>query len=81
MTYKEAENLMYKTKWKTECCSQGAKCWCRMIVPVKKIKAIESNNESLFIAGSGELNKRAAEYFVKLHNKNISKVKCGGVSR
>lgn len=74
MTYKEAEDILYKTKWKTETCSRGAKCWCRMIVPVKKILHDGAYSE-VYIAGSGELTKRAAEYFVKLHNKNISKAK------
>lgn len=71
MTYKEAEDILYKTKWKTETCSQGAKCWCRMIVPVKKITYDKPCSDDMYIAGGGELTKRAAEYFVKLHNKNL----------
>jgi len=73
MTYKEAENILYKTKWKTATCQQGKKCWCRMIIPVKKIVCDESENEGLYIAGSGELNKRAAEHIVKLHNNWLKK--------
>jgi hypothetical protein len=75
MTYKEAEDILYKTKWKTKTCSQGAKCWCRMIVPVKKILHDGTYSEGIYIAGSGELTKRAAEYFVKLHNKEIAEAK------
>jgi len=43
-----------------------------MVVPVKKIMC-EDHPESLYIAGSGELTKRTAEYIVKLHNNNIAK--------
>jgi hypothetical protein len=71
MNYKDAEDLLYKTKWKTDTCQVGKTCWCRMIVPVKKIVCAESRSDGLYIAGSGELNKRAAEYIVKLHNKNL----------
>lgn len=71
MKHKDAENLLYKTKWKTKTCQQGKACWCRMIIPVKEILYDGGGSEGLYIAGSGELNKRAAEYIVKLHNKNI----------
>lgn len=71
MNYQEAVDLLYKTKWKTETCSQGAKCWCRMIVPIKKIVHDENFEGGIYIAGSGELTKKSAEYFVKLHNNNL----------
>lgn len=71
LSYKEAEDLLYKTKWKTSCCSQGRSCWCRLIVPVKKIKFIEHGGGEMYIAGSGEIDKRAAEYIVKLHNDKL----------
>jgi hypothetical protein len=73
MKYKEAEDLLYKTKWKTQTCQSGRKCWCRMVVPVKKIKCDDGPGGGLYIAGSGELTKRAAEYFVKLHNAEAEK--------
>jgi len=72
MNYKDAEDLLYKTKWKTKTCSQGKKCWCRMIIPINKIICDGSCSDGLYIAGSGELTKRAAEYIVKLHNLNIA---------
>jgi len=73
MTYKEAEDILYKIKWKTETCQQGAKCWCRMVVPAKPLYYDDCNSDGLYIAGSGELSKRAAQYFVKLHNQELVK--------
>lgn len=73
MKYEEAQELLYKTKWKTSCCRQGKQCWCRIIEPVRKIK-YDDNSEGLYIAGSGEINKRAAEYIVKLHNEHLDRI-------
>jgi hypothetical protein len=62
MKYEDAEDLLYQTKWKTETCSQGAQCWCRMVVPVKPIVYDDCNSDGLYVAGSGALNKRSAKY-------------------
>lgn len=74
MKYDDAVDLMYKTKWKTKTCLQGVKCWCRMVVPAKPIFTESDSGllQEIYISGPGELNKRAAEYFVKLHNQNLS---------
>jgi hypothetical protein len=62
---------LLKYKWKTKTCNAGAKCWCRMIVPISNFyynKIDEAN-----IIGAGELKKDLAEYLVKLHNSSLKK--------
>lgn len=73
MEYEDAEELLYSTKWKTSCCSQGEECWCRIIEPVEKIVYDETGE--IYIAGSGSIPKRAAEHIVKLHNDNLDSTK------
>lgn len=67
---KEAEKKLLSTKWKTTTCSQGASCWCRMIIPVKKIEY--SEGEDMIVANSGDISKTVAQYIVKLHNEKLN---------
>ncbi len=53
-------------RWKTDVCTQGESCWCRMIVPEEDC-AYEDGTE-VFVSASGELNQEMAEHFVELHN-------------
>lgn len=72
MNYKEAEKKAFKVKWKTEICSSGKKCWCRIIAPAKPIFINYGEiKEEFYILSSGSLSKEFAEYFVKLHNKSL----------
>jgi hypothetical protein len=66
MTYEEAVKKALTVRWKTETCSQGEKCWCRLIVPEKKIE--DDNGNEIVIASSGDIKKEYAEHIVALHN-------------
>ena len=70
-TYQEAIEKSFKVKWQIGTCSQGEKCWCRTIKPVKPIFYEDGGDAEYYVVGMGELRKETAEYFVKLHNKNI----------
>lgn len=68
--HKEAKKKLMNTRWKTEpCTSGGTKCWCRLIVPVKKI--VYSEIEEMYVVGSGTMDKATAQYIVKLHNEHL----------
>lgn len=74
LTHKEAAELLYKTKWKTSLCSAGKECWCRIIVPIKPIYWKDKNTQvtqEIYIAGSGSIDKKSAEYIIKLHNNSL----------
>lgn len=74
MTYEEAIQKSFTIKWKVETCHQGESCWCRTINTITPIffkHKEEWDEEEYYVVGSGELNKEMAEYFVKLHNKQI----------
>lgn len=73
MTYQEAIEKSFSTKWKVGTCHQGEQCWCRTIEPIEPIIYKDGDIEgSYYIVGSGELNKETAEYFVKLHNETFN---------
>ncbi len=61
----------YKVKWKSVPCHVGKTCWCRMIMPKKKM--LDNEGKEIYIVGSGTLSKVEAEYFVKLHNEFLIK--------
>lgn len=69
MNYTEAKNKALKTKWKIGTCNQGENCWCRMILPEFEIK--DDDDNEIYIATSGTLNKEFAEHIVNLHNKSL----------
>lgn len=55
-----------KVKWKTETCNSGAKCWCRIIVPVGKQFTSED-----YIIADGSIEKTLAKHIIEIHNKYI----------
>lgn len=72
MTYQEAIEKSFTVKWEIGTCSQGEECWCRTIKPVGPIIYKDGDIDAeYYVVGSAELLKETAEYFVKLHNKNI----------
>jgi hypothetical protein len=58
-------------KWKTATCQVGAKCWCRLVVTENWSKKNDKLEDC--IACSGELTKKHAQHFVKLHNEWLEK--------
>lgn len=77
MNFKEAEKLAYKTRWKIGTCNSGEKCWCRTIEPEKTIeyfiynKDMPPDKHEFYIIGDASVDKKLANYIVKLHNKNL----------
>lgn len=69
--YEEALIKAFNSEWKSSVCSQGEKCWCRIIEPLNKIEY--NNGEEIYIVGDGAISKEFAEYIVKLHNDNLIK--------
>lgn len=53
-------------------CGSGKSCWCRLVV-TEKYKGTMSEDDILI--GSGQLSQEEAEYFVKLHNENLERIK------
>ena len=73
MTYQEAIDKSFTTKWKIGTCSQGEQCWCRTIKPVEPILYKDGNSDDpYYIVQSGQMLKETAEYFVKLHNETFN---------
>lgn len=58
-------------KWKTAPCFTRKKCWCRVIIPVKKMTDKEGNE--LYVVGSACIPKVNAEHIVKVHNASLKK--------
>lgn len=76
-SYDEAEELAYNSYWKTEECG-NENCWCALITPVDDIKYYygEANVEFIWsFVDSGAVNKRFAEYVVKMHNDKLDLMK------
>ena len=71
MTYKEAQELAMKVRWKTEECFSGSDCWCELIVPETDI--IDDDGNKICIIPTASVLKNVAKYIVELHNKNIEK--------
>lgn len=70
LSYLEAEKESLKVKWKISTCGSGESCWCRIIVPVKKIKLADGGYYDCIVS-MGAIHKHLAEYIVKLHNEKI----------
>lgn len=70
MTYQEATELSLKTRWKTEYCESGKECWCRRIVP--EIDITDKDGNSIYIVGSGLMQREHAKHIVKLHNESLN---------
>ena len=74
-----AEQLNYK--WEVKSCFSGEDCWCRIIETVNKnlfFKRKYSDDEeyeqlATGVIDSGAINKKLADYIVKLHNENLNK--------
>ena len=62
---------MYKKKWKTATCTLGEKCWCRCVVTADYSKIDNPDNMYCCVIPSQSVNKKLAQYIVKLHNENI----------
>jgi hypothetical protein len=72
MDYKEAIEKSLTVKWKIGFCKAGEECWCREILPAEEILYLDGDFEYPYtIVHSGEMNKKHAEHFVKLHNKSL----------
>jgi hypothetical protein len=72
MNYQQAIEKSLTVEWEIGTCSQGEKCWCRTIKPVKPILfKDEDSQEEYHILVGGELNKEIVEHIVTLHNQNI----------
>lgn len=72
MDYKEAIEKSLTVKWKITTCRQGKECWCREILPAEEILYLDGDSMYPYtIVHSGEMNKKHAEHFVKLHNKSL----------
>lgn len=79
MTYEEAEILSYKVPWKSSTCHVGEMCWCRTIIAETPImyQDIKSNlDDEYYIIGDASIDKKLAEYIVKLHNDNLKTQTC-----
>ncbi|MFA6355301.1 MAG: hypothetical protein WCW65_02660 [Candidatus Paceibacterota bacterium] len=77
MTYKQAEKLAYKSRWKIKVCGSGNECWCRGIYPEKEILFKQKNlegemvEELYFVEGVANMSKKLAIHVVKLHNNSL----------
>lgn len=66
------KNNIFKKKWKIADCFSGSDCWCRMIVTTDWKKDSETeNSDDEIIIGTAAINKKTAEYLVKMHNKSL----------
>jgi hypothetical protein len=72
MKIQEAAEKSLTVKWEIGTCKEGEMCWCRTIKPTESILFNDGDSQDEYwIVGSGELHKDTAEYFVKLHNKQL----------
>ena len=62
----------FKKKWKIATCTDGADCWCRLIV-TEDYKKAEDDNMNDCITYAGKITKRLAQYIVKLHNEELKR--------
>jgi len=69
MNYQEAMQHALKVDWKVSLCHEGKECWCRVIEPKEKI--ISSEDEEIYIVGSGSISKEHAEHIVNVHNCSL----------
>jgi len=52
---------IYNTLWRTKCCEQGSKCWCRRICTITGKEVYQP----------AMLDREIAIYLVKLHNNHV----------
>lgn len=73
LTYEQASEKSFQVPWKLDLCSQGETCWCRIVKPVEPIIYMDGQDqEEYWLVPSGQLDKRLAEYLVKLHNDTFN---------
>ena len=65
------EKNNFKKRWKTATCEDGAKCWCRLIVTEDYKKVKDDMGDCITYAG--HINKKVAQYLVKLHNEELKR--------
>jgi len=70
-SFQQARLESFNVEWKLGYCAQGDNCWCRTIQPVEPI--LYDDNEEYFVVGQATIDKKTAEYIVKLHNNKIKK--------
>jgi hypothetical protein len=78
--YNEAHQYSLTIPWKIELCNTGENCWCRVVAPSEPIKFKEQISNWIHeditrdfedIIPDGSIDKKTAEYIVKLHNESI----------
>lgn len=75
MTYEEARKKALSVKWKIGTCSEGEKCWCRVIKCEEPMLYKEQGFKEpieYHVASAGELDKETAEHIVMLHNEKLN---------
>jgi hypothetical protein len=80
MTYEEARKKAANVPWKVVNCLQGQPCWCRVIMPRRKIEyeAAGGVMEEYDIIGAGAVDKKTARRIVSDHNKMLEHAKTKG---
>ena len=84
MNFEQAREYSFLVRWKTMECFSGPQCWCRIIVPVEPIPyndevehfgktLVSTETEYYQVVPDGSLDKKTAEYFVKLHNEHLDR--------
>jgi hypothetical protein len=73
LTYKEAQELSLKVRWKAAPCFAGEECWCRVIVPEEPI--IDKDGNEIEIVSAASISKIHAEHIVEQHNLNLDDTK------
>lgn len=72
LTHEQAAEKSFQVPWKLDLCKQGETCWCRIVKPVEPILYMDGEDqEEYWLVPSGQLDKRLAEYLVKLHNEKL----------
>jgi hypothetical protein len=74
MKYEEAIQKSLTVKWKIDTCSEGERCWCRVIKcdpPIMYKEREDSDEEEYWPVRAGEVGRDTVEHIVKIHNEAI----------
>lgn len=85
MNFEQAKELSFLVKWKAVECFSESEGWCRKIVPVDPITyndecenfgktLVSSETEDYEIIPDSAIDKKTAEYIVKLHNEQYERI-------
>jgi len=74
VSHEEVVKKSFETKWMLGTCKDGESCWCSSIrcdPPLMHKDPDSSEQQEYFPVKEGYMDKKTAEYFVRLHNNAV----------